>query len=124
MASALALMLALIIVSLASVLLFGAPAVLLLIGTAISWGIQLGFGETNPAQVWLVAAGGAALLAIALNTGAALPMYGSRLSGSQRRLESRREALATYWALYRAVVTPVCVLFGIMVFATVVVLVS
>jgi hypothetical protein len=118
-ATALALMLALVVVSLASFLLFGAPAVLVLIGAAISWGIQLGFGATNPAQVWLAAAGGAALLALALNTGAALPMYWSRLTGSQRRLESRREALASYWALYRALVVPVCAVFGIMVCVTV-----
>ena len=118
-ASALALMLALIVVSLASFLLFGAPAVLVLIGAAISWGIQLGFGDTSLAQGWFAAAAGVALLALALNTGAALPMYWSRLSGSERRLESRREALASYWALYRALVMPACGVFGVMVFVTV-----
>lgn len=118
-ASALALMLALIVVSLASFLLFGAPAVLVLIGAAISWGIQLGFGDTTLAQGWFAAAAGVALLALALNTGAALPKYWSRRSGSERRLESRREALASYWALYRALVMPACGVFGIMVFVTV-----
>jgi hypothetical protein len=118
-ASALALMLALMVVSLASFLLFGAPAVLVLIGAALSWGIQLGFGDTSLAQGWFAAAAGVALLALALNTGAALPMYWSRLFGSERRLESRREALASYWALYRALVMPACAVFGIMVFVTV-----
>ena len=82
-------------------------------------GIQLGFGDTTLAQVWFAAAAGIALLALALNTGAALPMYRSRFSGPQRRLESRSEALASYWALYRTVVMPVCALFGIVVFVTV-----
>jgi hypothetical protein len=118
-ASALALMLALMVVSLASFLLFGAPAVLVLIGAAISWGIQLGFGDTSLAQGWFAAAAGVALLALALNTGAALPMSWSRLSGSERRLERRREALASYWALYRALVMPACGVFGVMVFVTV-----
>jgi hypothetical protein len=118
-ASALALMLALMVVSLASFLLFGAPAVLVLIGAAISCGIQLGFGNTTLAQGWFAAATGVALLALALNTGAAMPMYWSRRSGSERRLENRREALASYWALYRALVMPACGVFGIMVFVTV-----
>ena len=118
-AAALALMLALVVVSLASLPLFGAPAVLALIGAAIAWGIQVGFGDTTLAQVWFAAAAGIALLALALNTGAALPMYRSRFSGPQRRLESRSEALASYWALYRTVVMPVCALFGIVVFVTV-----
>ncbi len=120
--SALALMLALIVVSIASFLLFGAPAMLALIGAAIAWGIQLGFGGTTLAQGWFAAAAGVALLALALNTGAALPMYWSRRRGSQRGLESRREALASYWALYRALVMPACGVFGIMVFVTVAVL--
>ncbi len=94
-AFALALMLALIVISLASFLLFGAPAMLALVGAAISWGIQLGFGDTTLAQGWFASAAGIALLALALNTGAALPMYWSRLSRSQRRLESRREDLAS-----------------------------
>ena len=118
-ASALALMLALVVISLAGLLLFGAPAMLTLIGAAIAWGIQLGFGESTLAQVWFAAAGGIALLALALNTGAALPIYRWRFSASQRRLESRNEALASYWALYRTLVMPVCALFGIVVFMTV-----
>ncbi len=118
-ASALALILALIVVSLASFLLFGAPAMLALVGAAISWGIELGFGDTTLAQGWFAATAGVALLALALNTGVALPMYWSRLSRSQRRLESRREAFGSYWALYRTLVMPVCGVFGVMVFVTV-----
>jgi hypothetical protein len=118
-ASTLALILALIVVSLASFLLFGAPAILALIGAAIAWGIQLGFGDTSLAQAWFAAAAGVALLALALNTGAALPMYWSRRPGSERGLESRREALASYWALFRALVMPACAVFGITVFVTV-----
>ncbi|MEA2655021.1 MAG: type transport system ATP-binding protein, partial [Chloroflexota bacterium] len=69
----LALMLALVIVSFAAFFLLGVPALLGLIAASAVWGIQLGFGGTTPLQPWLVGAGGLALLALALNTGAALP---------------------------------------------------
>jgi sulfite exporter TauE/SafE len=91
-----------------------------LVVAAVSWGIQVGFGGSAPLQGWLVAALGVALLALALNTGAALPMYWSRVSRSERRLERRREAWTSYWALYRGLVVPTCAVFGITVFVLIV----
>ncbi|GAC1684425.1 MAG: hypothetical protein PVS2B1_03840 [Candidatus Dormibacteraceae bacterium] len=55
-------------------------------------------------------------MALALNTGAALPTLWSRLSGSERRLERDKKPLASYWALYRALVMPACAVSGITVF--------
>ena len=112
----LALMLALVVVSFAAFFLLGAPALLLLMAAALGWGTQLGFGTTAPLQVWLVGAGGVALLALALNTGAALPIYWSLVFGSGRRLDRLREAWSGYWALFRGLVIPACALFGIVVF--------
>jgi hypothetical protein len=119
-ASALALMLALMVVSLASFVLFGLPAVLALISAAMAWGIQVGFGGSAALQGWLDVALGVALLALALNTGAALPMYWSRVHGSGGGLERRREAWASYWALYRGLAVPACGAFGITVFVLIV----
>ena len=112
----LALMLALVAVSFAAFFLLGAPAVLLLMLAALGWGTQLGFGTTAPLQPWLAGAGGIALLALALNTGAALPIYWSLVFGSGRRLDRLREAWSGYWSLYRGLVIPACALFGIVVF--------
>ena len=112
----LALMLALVVLSFAAFFLLGAPALLGLMGAAAVWGIQLGFGMAAPLQVWLVGAGGIALLALALNTGAALPIYWSLVFGSGRRLDRLREAWSGYWSLYRGIVIPACALFGIVVF--------
>jgi hypothetical protein len=112
----LALMLALVAVSFAAFFLLGAPALLGLIAAAAVWGIQLGFGTAAPLQVWLAGAGGIALLALALNTGAALPIYWSLVFGSGRRLDRLREAWSGYWSLYRGIVIPACALFGIVVF--------
>jgi ABC-2 type transport system ATP-binding protein len=112
----LALMLALVAVSFAAFFLLGAPALVGLIAAAAAWGIQLGFGTAAPLQVWLVGAGGIALLALALNTGAALPIYWSLVFGSGRRLDRLREAWSGYWSLYRGIVIPACALFGIVVF--------
>jgi hypothetical protein len=112
----LALMLALVVVSFAAFFLLGAPALLGLVAAAIAWGIQAGFGSSAPLQVWLAGAGGIALLALALNTGAALPIYWSLVFGSGRRLDRLREAWAGYWSLYRGIVIPACALFGIVVF--------
>ena len=112
----LALMLALVIVSFAAFFLLGVPALLGLIGASAAWGIQLGFGGSTPLQPWLVGAGGIALLALALNTGAALPIYWSLVFGSGRRLDRLREAWASYWSLFRGLVLPACALFGIVVF--------
>jgi hypothetical protein len=112
----LALMLALMIVSFAAFFLLGVPALLVLVAAAISWGIQVGFGQAAPLQGWLAGAAGVALLALALNTGAALPIYWSLAFGSGRRLDRLREAWASYWSLYRGLVIPACALFGIVVF--------
>jgi ABC-2 type transport system ATP-binding protein len=112
----LALMLTLMVVSFAAFFLLGVPALLLLIVGAATWGIQLGFGGSAPLQGWLAGATGVALLALSLNTGAALPIYWSLVFGSGRRLDRLREAWASYWALYRSLVIPACALFGIVVF--------
>jgi len=112
----LALMLALMIVSFAAFFLLGVPAILALVGAAVGWGIQVGFGESAPLQGWLAGAAGVALLALALNTGSALPIYWSLAFGSGRRLDRLREAWASYWTLYRGLVIPACALFGIVVF--------
>ena len=112
----LALMLALVIVSFSAFFLLGVPALLGLIGASAAWGIQLGFGGATPLQPWLVGAGGIALLALALNTGAALPIYWSLVFGSGRRLDRLREAWSSYWSLFRGLVLPACALFGVVVF--------
>jgi hypothetical protein len=112
----LALMLVLVVVSFSAFFLLGVPAMLGLMAAAAVWGTQLGFGTSAPLQVWLVGAGGIALLALALNTGAALPIYWSLVFGSGRRLDRLREAWASYWSLFRGLVLPACALFGIVVF--------
>jgi len=112
----LALMLLLMVVTFAAFFLLGLPAVLVLLGGAIAWGIELGFGGAAPLQGWLVGAAGVALLALAVNTGAALPIYWSLVFGSGRRLDRLRDAWASYWALYRSLVIPACALFGLVVF--------
>ena len=112
----LALMLALVVVSFAAFFLLGAPALIGLVVASVAWGTQLGFGTAAPLQVWLVGAGGVALLALALNTGSALPIYWSLVFGSGRRLDRLREAWSGYWSLYRGIVIPACALFGVVVF--------
>ena len=112
----LALMLALVVLSFAAFFLLGAPALLALVGAAMFWGTQLGFGAGAPLQPWLSGAGGVALLALALNTGAALPIYWSLVFGSGRRLDRLREAWSGYWSLFRGLVLPAGALFGIVVF--------
>jgi ABC-2 type transport system ATP-binding protein len=112
----LALMLALVIVSFSAFFLLGVPALLGLMGAAGLWGVQLGFGSSAPLQPWLLGAGGIALLALALNTGSALPIYWSLAFGSGRRLDRLREAWASYWSLFRGLVIPACALFGLVVF--------
>jgi ABC-2 type transport system ATP-binding protein len=112
----LALMLAMVIVSFAAFFLLGLPALLALVGAGALWGIQAGFGAAAPLQPWLAGAGGIALLALALNTGAALPIYWSLVFGSGRRLDRLREAWSGYWALFRGLVIPACALFGLVVF--------
>jgi ABC-2 type transport system ATP-binding protein len=112
----LALMLALVVLSFAAFFLLGAPALLALVGASAFWGTQLGFGSGAPLQPWLAGAGGIALLALALNTGAALPIYWSLVFGSGRRLDRLREAWSGYWSLFRGLVLPASALFGIVVF--------
>jgi ABC-2 type transport system ATP-binding protein len=112
----LALMLGLVALSFAAFFLLGAPALLALVGASALWGTQLGFGATAPLQSWLVGAGGIALLALALNTGSALPIYWSLVFGSGRRLDRLREAWSGYWSLFRGLVLPASALFGIVVF--------
>jgi len=112
----LALMLLLMVVSFAAFFLLGLPAVLGVVTASAAWGIQFGFGAAAPLEGWLVGATGFALLALALNTGAALPIYWSLVFGSGRRLDRLREAWTSYWALYRSLVIPACVLFGLVVF--------
>ena len=112
----LALMLLMMVVSFAAFFLLGVPAVLAVVAAASVWGVQLGFGGHAPLEGWLVWASGVALLALALNTGAALPIYWSLVFGSGRRLDRLREAWSSYWALYRSLVIPACVLFGLVVF--------
>src|SRR5207245_2020619 len=56
------------------------------------------------------------VLALAINTGAALPIYWSLVFGSGRRLDRLREAWSNYWALFRSLVIPSCVVFGLVVF--------
>jgi ABC-2 type transport system ATP-binding protein len=112
----LALMLAMVIVSFAAFFLLGLPALLGLVVAGSLWGMQAGFGDTAPLQPWLAGAGGIALLALALNTGAALPIYWSLVFGSGRRLDRLREAWSGYWALYRGLVIPASALFGLVVF--------
>ena len=112
----LALMLGLVVLSFASFFLLGIPAVILLAGVGAMWGTQLGFGFSAPLQPWFAGAGGVVLLALALNTGAALPIYWSLVFGSGRRLDRLREAWSNYWALFRGLVIPSCALFGVVVF--------
>jgi hypothetical protein len=112
----LALMLVLVVVSFSAFFLLGVPAMLGLVAAGAVWGTQFGFGSSAPLQVWLVGAGGIALLALALNTGAALPIYWSLVFGSGRRLDRLREAWSGYWSLYRGIVIPACALFGVVVF--------
>jgi hypothetical protein len=112
----LALMLAMVIVSFAAFFLLGLPALLGLVVAGSLWGMQAGFGDTAPLEPWLAGAGGIALLALALNTGAALPIYWSLVFGSGRRLDRLREAWSGYWALYRGLVIPASALFGLVVF--------
>jgi len=112
----LALMLVMVIVSFAAFFLLGLPALLALVGAGALWGMDAGFGAAAPLQPWLEGAGGVALVALALNTGAALPIYWSLVFGSGRRLDRLREAWSSYWSLFRGLVIPACVLFGLVVF--------
>jgi hypothetical protein len=113
---ALALMLAMMVLSFAAFFLLGVPALLLLVVAGATWGTQAGFGGAAPLEGWLVGATGFAVLALALNTGAALPIYWSLVFGSGRRLDRLRDAWSSYWAMFRSLVMPACAVFGIVVF--------
>src|SRR5438309_38806 len=110
------LMLLLVGLSFAAFFLLGFPAVAALVAASVVWGVQLGFGSAGPLGIWLAGAGGLAVFALALNTGAALPIYWSLAFGAGRRLDRLREAWSSYWALYRSLVIPACAVFGIVVF--------
>jgi len=110
------LMLLLVGLSFAAFFLLGFPAVAALVAASVVWGVQLGFGSAGPLGIWLAGAGGLALFALALNTGAALPIYWSLAFGAGRRLDRLREAWSNYWALFRGLVIPACALFGLVVF--------
>jgi ABC-2 type transport system ATP-binding protein len=112
----LALMLGLVVVSFAAFFLLGVPALAGLVVASVVWGTQLGFGTSAPLQLWLAGAGGIVLLALALNTGAAIPIYWSLVFGSGRRLDRLRDAWSGYWSLFRGIVIPACALFGVAVF--------
>ncbi len=112
----LALMLGLVVLSFAAFFLLGIPAVVVLAGVGGLWGLQLGFGPSAPLQEWFAVVGAGIVLALALNTGAALPIYWSLIFGSGRRLDRLREAWSNYWAIYRGLVIPACALFGLLVF--------
>ena len=112
----LALMLLMVIVSFSAFFLLGLPALLGLVAAGGLWGMQAGFGGSAPLESWLAGAGGVALLALAVNTGAALPIYWSLVFGSGRRLDRLREAWSGYWTLFRGLVIPACALFGLVVF--------
>src|SRR5207248_11649462 len=112
----LALMLELVVLSFASFFLLGIPAVVVLAVLGGLWGAQLAFGSSAPLQPWFVGAGGMVVLALALNTGAALPIYWSLVFGSGRRLDRLREAWSNYWVLFRGLVIPSSALFGVVVF--------
>ena len=112
----LALMLLMVIVSFSAFFLLGLPALLGLVAASALWGMQAGFGGAAPLESWLAGAGGVALLALAVNTGAALPIYWSLVFGSGRRLDRLREAWSGYWTLFRGLVIPACALFGLVVF--------
>jgi len=112
----LGLMLLLVGLSFAAFFLLGFPAVAALVAASVVWGVQLGFGSAGPLGIWLAGAGGLALFALALNTGAALPICWSLAFGAGRRLDRLREAWSNYWALFRGLVIPACALFGLVVF--------
>ena len=115
-AAILALMLGLVALSFVSFFLLGIPAVFLLAAAGAMWGAQLGFGSSAPLQPWFAGAGAVVLLALALNTGAALPIYWSLVFGSGRRLDRLRDAWSNYWAMFRGLVIPACALFGVVAF--------
>ncbi|HEX6350657.1 MAG TPA: ABC transporter ATP-binding protein/permease [Candidatus Dormibacteraeota bacterium] len=115
--AALALALALLAVNFAAFFLLGLPELALLLAAGVLWGAQAGFGPSAPLAGWLGVGGGLVLLALTLNTGAALPIYSALVFGAGRRLDRLRAAWASYFALYRSLVLPCCAAFGLAVIA-------
>jgi ABC-2 type transport system ATP-binding protein len=115
--SGFALLLLLLAVTFAAFFLLGLPELLLLPAAAALWGAEVGFGPHAPLQSWLGLAGGIVVLALTINTAAGLPLYSALVFGAGSRVERLRAAWADYFALYRALVIPVCVMFGIVVIA-------
>lgn len=99
----------------AAFFLLGLPELVALAGAALLWGMQAGFGPAAPLAGWLGLAGGVVLLSLAVNTGAALPIYSALVFGAGTRLDRLRAAWADYFTVYRRLVLPCCVLFGIVV---------
>jgi ABC-2 type transport system ATP-binding protein len=112
-----ALLLLLLATTFAAFFLLGLPELLALVGLAALWGVQVGFGPSGPLQGWLGLAGGVALLALAFNTAAGLPVYRALVFGAGSRIDRLRAAWTDYFALYRALVIPAGVAFGVVVAA-------
>jgi ABC-2 type transport system ATP-binding protein len=115
--SGFALLLLMLAVTFAAFFLLGLPELLLLPAAAALWGAEIGFGPQAPLQGWLGLAGGIVILALTINTAAGLPLYSALVFGAGSRVERLRAAWADYFALYRALVIPVCAVFGIAVIA-------
>jgi ABC-2 type transport system ATP-binding protein len=112
---ALGLTLMLLAINFAAFFLLGIPEVLLLPLAAAAWGIQLGFGGGAPLAGWFGLAGGIAVLGLAINTAAALPLYTGLAFGAGSRIDRLRAAWADYFAIFRSLVLPLCALFGLCV---------
>jgi hypothetical protein len=112
---ALALTLLLLAINFAAFFLLGVPEVLLLPLAAAAWGVQLGFGPGAPLAGWFVLAGGVAVLGLAINTAAALPLYTGLVFGAGSRIDRLRAAWADYFAIFRSLVLPLCAAFGLAV---------
>ena len=115
--SGFALLLLMLAVTFAAFFLLGLPELLLLPAAAALWGAEIGFGPHAPLQSWLGLAGGIVVLALTINTAAGLPLYSALVFGAGSRVERLRAAWADYFALYRALVIPVCAAFGVVVIA-------
>ena len=113
--SGFALLVLLLAVTFAAFFLLGLPELLLLPVAAALWGAEIGFGPAAPLQGWLGIAGGVVVLALTLNTAAGLPLYSALAFGAGSRVERLRLAWADYFAIYRGLVIPVCVAFGLIV---------
>lgn len=112
---AVALALALLVLSFGAFFLLGLPQMLLLVVTGALWGAQIGFGPGAPLAGWLGLGGGIMLLALIVNTSSSLPVYTAAVIGGSGRLDRLRVAWRDYFDLYRLLVIPCCLAFGIAV---------